>query len=150
MKPLLLALALLIPISTLAGEPKVSVHLLDHTGEKRTKSRFWIDWSESWRGIVESKVVTGKEADEIITMLRTSLKTTEAAHFCGHDPIYGIEADDGEGRVLKTSLCFKCLTWVLPGRRLDIAGKTGIENELCRKLREVIELPEDVRKEGPL
>ncbi|RYD48035.1 MAG: hypothetical protein EOP85_04355 [Verrucomicrobiaceae bacterium] len=71
----------------------------------------------------------------------------EASHFCGHDPIYGIEATENSGKVLKTSLCFSCTTWVKPGKRLRIDGEPGSENILCKALREVIELPQDLLDE---
>lgn len=146
MKLLIVVLTLLSSVFVLAGEAKVTLHLLDHTAQKKTETRFWIDWSKEWRGIVSSKVVTKETADEIITLLRKSLLNTEASHFCGHDPIYGIEAINTDGKVLKTSLCFSCLTWVKPGLRVDIAGELGANNVLCKKLREVIELPEEMLK----
>lgn len=149
MKSLILALSLLTSIHALAGEAKVMLHLLDHTGKKKTERRFWIDWNNDWQGIVSSKVVTKEAADEIIILLRKSLLNTEAMHFCGHDPIYGLEAIDTDGKILKTSLCFSCLTWVKPGLRLDIAGELGINNVLCKKFREMIELPEDLLKAEP-
>lgn len=144
MKSLILVLIFLTSVHALAGEAKVALHLLDHTDEKKTERRFWIDWSKRWRGIVSSKVVTDEAAEEIILILRKSLRNTEASHFCGHDPIYGIEAIDTDGKTLKTSLCFTCLTWVKPGLRLSIAGERGANNVLCKKLREVIELPEEL------
>jgi hypothetical protein len=146
MKSLIAALALCSVIPALAAESKVTVHLLDHTGRKKTDTRFWIDWSKRWRGVVASKVVTGKAADDLILHMRQSLVNKEAGHFCGHDPIYGIEAVEADGRKLKTSLCFSCLTWVKPGLRLNIAGERGANNALCRKLREVIELPDELLK----
>lgn len=127
-----------------ASAQTVTVHLLDHTGKKETKSRFWIDWSDSWRDIVTTKAASKEDARKITLLLRTSLTNAEASHFCGHDPIYGIEATDSAGKALKTSLCFTCLTWVKPGKRLVIAGKTGAENDLCKVLRSVIELPEEL------
>lgn len=149
MKFLIVALTLLSSVLALAGEAKVILHLLDHTAKKKTETRFWIDWSKEWRGIVSSKVVTKQTSDEIIALLRKSLLNTEAMHFCGHDPIYGIEAIGTDGKILKTSLCFSCLTWVKPGLRLDIAGERGANNVLCKKLREVIELPEELLKAEP-
>lgn len=127
----------------------VRIHLLDHTGKKKTETRFWIDWCKNWRGVVSSKVVTQKDAEEIIGLLRKSLLNTEAGHACGHDPIYGIEAIDVDGKVLKTSLCFSCLTWVKPGLRLEIKGERGINHALCKKLREAIELPDELRETDP-
>ena len=123
MKFLIVALTLLSSGAAIAGEAKLTLHMLDHTDKRKTETRFWIDWSKNWRGIVKSKTVTNEAADEIIIILRKSLLNTEATHFCGHDPIYGIEAIDTDGKVLKTSLCFTCLTWVKPGLRLDIAGR---------------------------
>jgi hypothetical protein len=149
LKSLILILTLLAGIHASAGESMVKIHLLDHTGKKKTQTRFWIDWSKNWRGVVSSKVVTQEGAEEIICLLRKSLLHTEAGHACGHDPIYGIEAIDCDGKVLKTSLCFSCLTWVKPGLRLDIAGERGIHNLLCKRLREVIELPEELLKSEP-
>lgn len=127
-----------------AGEQTVTVHLLDHTDKKETKSRFWIDWSKTWRGVVATKAASETEAGKIIKLLGRHLTNSEALHFCGHDPIYGIEATNSSGKVLKTSLCFTCLTWVKPGKRLDIAGTPGPENVLCKALREVIELPKEI------
>ena len=130
------------------GEVNVTLHLLDHTDEKKTASRFWLDWNDRWRGIVESKKITGDRAEEIIAKLRRSLLPEESTNFCGHDPIYGIEAVAADGKVLKTSLCFKCVTWVQPKKRLTIAGKPGAGNALCRLLREELEIPEELRKES--
>jgi hypothetical protein len=149
MKLCILALTLLSSVIALSGEAMVTLHLLDHTAKKKTETRFWIDWNKEWRGIVSSKVVTKESADEIIILLRKSLLNTEAMQFCGHDPIYGIEAIDTDGKILKTSLCFSCLTWVKPGLRLDIAGDRDANNLLCKKLREVIELPEELLKAKP-
>ena len=146
MKALLVTLAVFSGTLASAAESQVTVHLLDHTGRKKTEARFWIDWSKNWRGVVASKVVTGKAADELILHMRQSLLNKEAGHFCGHDPIYGIEAIGADGKKLKTSLCFSCLTWVKPGLRLNIAGERGANNALCRKLREVIELPDELLK----
>lgn len=123
------------------------VYLLDHTGKKETPTRFWIDWSKNWRGIIETKRASEEQAGEIIKTLRSSLSSSEAMHFCGHDPVYGIEAKDQDGKILKTSLCFTCLTWVKPDLRLDITGKRGPENELCKLLRAVIELPPELLEE---
>lgn len=147
MKVLLLVFPLLAGSLALAGEPSVTVHLLDHTDKKKTKTRFWIDWSNSWRGIVETKTVSGEKAAEIIKTLRANLSNAEAMHFCGHDPIYGIQAKDEDDKVLKTSLCFTCLTWVKPKLRLEISGERGANNVLCKALRGVIELPPELLKE---
>ena len=144
MKILSLIVFLLCNVQGVAEVPRVVVHLLDHTGKQETKTKFWIDWSKTWRGIVSTKKVSDEDAVKIIAQLRSSLKNTEAMHFCGHDPIYGLEAVDSEGKLLKTSLCFSCLTWVKPNLRLDISGKAGIDNELCKILRGVIELPADM------
>ncbi len=141
--PVICALFMWMPI--FAASTSVTVYLLDHTGAQSTKTNFWIDWSESNRSIVATQVVTGELADKIINELTSSLKSTEAAHLCGHDPIYGIIATNRDGRQLKTSLCFKCLTWVKPNRRLNIAGKAGVDNKLCKMLREIIELPLELR-----
>lgn len=132
----------------------MTVHLLDHTryslDKKREpidsdpKKRFWIDWSKEWRNINDTRSVKGDEAVALHTLLRESLVNSEAQHFCGHDPIYGIVAVDAEGKILKTSLCFTCGTWVRPNERLDIAGPMGIENPLCVALRKIIELPKEV------
>ena len=127
-----------------ADTPKVIVHLLDHTGKQETKSKFWIDWNESWRGIVTTKEASEEESLELVTKLREALSNTEAEHFCGHDPIYAVDAIDAEGKRLKTSLCFTCLTWVKPKKRLYITGQRGKDNELCQMLREIIELPDEL------
>lgn len=139
-----------------AAEPTVTVHLLDHTGKSDTKNKlvptkkgdtrtlFWIDWSRNWRAIDSTKVVSGQEASDIIALLRQNLSNSLAEHFCGHNPIYGIEATDSDGKILKTSLCFTCSTWVQPDKRLKISGTRGVENPLCKALRKVIELPKDV------
>ena len=131
-------------VQCFAEIPRVTIHLLDHTDKQETKTKFWIDWSKTWRGIVSTKKVSDEDAVKIVAQLRTSLKNTESTHACGHDPIYGIEAVDTEGQMLKTSLCFTCLTWVKPRLRLEIDGEMGVDNELCKILREVIELPEDM------
>ena len=74
-------------------------------------------------------------------MFQRSLEETEALHFCGHAPIYGSEATTADGKILKTSLCFTCVTQVKPGLRLNLAEEHGADNELCRILPTVIELP---------
>ena len=74
-------------------------------------------------------------------MFQWSLEETGALHFCWHNPIYGIEATTVGGKVLKTSLCFTYVTRVKPSLRLNLAGERGADNELCRALRTVIELP---------
>lgn len=144
MKTLAIVAALLGAVQLAAAAPEVTLHLLDHTDKQTTKERFWIDWKKSRRGIVTTKTVTGEPAAKIVSQLRVSLRETEAAHFCGHDPIYGIEATDPDGKALRTSLCFTCLTWVKPGKRLDIDGVRGPENPLCKLLRETIELPKEL------
>jgi hypothetical protein len=144
MKTVAIALSLLFGLSAFAAPPSLIVHLLDVTDKEQTDQRFWIDWSDKWRGIIETKNASPQEAEKVIQILKTSLLTTPATHFCGHDPIYGIEATDSDGKKLKTSLCFKCLTWVKPKKRLDIAGKPGPDNELCMALRSIIELPQEV------
>ena len=148
MKHFLILLVSLFCWHAAADETKVTVHLLDHTDAKHTEHRFWIDWNEKWRGIVASETVTGEKAGELIEMFQQSLETTEALHFCGHDPIYGIDATNADGKVLKTSLCFTCVTWVKPGLRLNVAGERGADNELCRSLRTVIELPPELLKDS--
>ena len=134
-----------------AEEPKVTLHLLDHTRSEPTGKKFWIAWSKEWRGIEESKIIKGADAKEITDALRTSLKNTPSQHFCGHDPIYGIVAQNENGQTITTSLCFKCMTWVQPAgtkdRRLDIAGKLGANNPLCLMLRKHIELPEQLLRD---
>lgn len=154
----LLSILLLIGGSSclIAGEPSVRVHLLDHTRKSDTPNKFdrpikgdtrpqfWIDWSKKWRDIKATATVKGAEATALQALLREALANTEAMHFCGHDPIYGIEAMDAEGKTLKTSLCLTFGTWVQPGKRLDIAGPPGIENRLCVVLRKVIELPKEI------
>ena len=133
-----------------AAEPKVILYLLDHTRKEETEKKFWIDWSNAWVGIIKTKEIEGEEAELIVKQLRRSLKNTECTNFCGHDPIYGIIAKNKEGRTVKTSLCFKCGTWVKagPGKglRLDIKGEFGIDNPLCLILREHLELPEALLK----
>jgi len=99
-------------------------------------------------GISKSKSIRGEEAQKIIALLRRSLANTEATHFCGHSPIYGIVAYREDGKKLITSLCFSCLTWVKPKTRLNITGKRGIENELCKALRAHIELPDSILKKA--
>ena len=152
MKLILLLWLSLCSIS-LSEDVKVVLHLLDHTGKKPTDKKFWIDWSESWRAIEKTKTIEGEDAQEIIDQLRVSLKTSHSQNFCGHDPIYGIIARDKEGKVIKTSLCFKCVTWVTPrragqkGKRLHIVGKPGANNPLSLVLRKHIELPAALLKE---
>jgi len=146
MKSLLVTILLLCNMQGYAEIPKVTVHLLDYTDQQETKAKFWIDWSKKWRGIVSTAKASDEDAVKIIAQLRSSLKHTEAMHFCGHDPIYGIEATDSKGNLLKTSLCFSCLTWVKPDLRLDIGGKKGIDNDLCKILRGIIELPAELRE----
>jgi len=146
MKIFLITFFLLCNMQSHADIPKVTVHLLDYTDQQETKAKFWIDWSKKWRGIVSTAKASDEDAVKIIAQLRSSLKHTEAMHFCGHDPIYGIEATDSKGNLLKTSLCFSCLTWVKPDLRLDIGGKKGIGNDLCKILRGVIELPAELRE----
>ena len=136
-----------------AAEPKVMIHLLDHTGKSSKDKKFWIVWSESWRVIEQTKIIEGDEAQTIIDQLKVSLDTSESMHFCGHDPIYGIVARDKDGKTIITSLCFKCSTWVKPGirgrkgKRLNINGKRGKDNPLCLVLRKHIELPKVLLKQ---
>ena len=63
-------------------------------------------------------------------MFQRSLEETETLHFCGNDPIYRIEATTAGGKVLKTSLCFTCVTRVKSSLRLNLAGERGADNEL--------------------
>jgi len=126
------------------AETSVVLHLLDHTRKSQKKERFWINWSKEWRRIEESKTIRGTEADLIIELLRESLLAREALHFCGHNPVYGIVAKSAEGQVIKTSLCFKCSTWVLPNKRLSITGPRGTTHPLCKLLRTHIELPKEL------
>ena len=130
MKPFLALLASLFCWHAAADEPKVIVHLLDHTDPKNAEHRFWIDWNKKRRDIVASETVTGEKARELIEMFQRSLEETEALHFCGHDPIYRIEATTAGGKVLKTSLCFTCVTRVKSSLRLNLAGERGADNEL--------------------
>ncbi len=127
-----------------APEPKVIVHLLDPTGKKQLEERFWIDWNETWRGIEETKTLTGEAAEALIARFDKVLLPEESDNLCGHHPVYGIEVVRADGTTLKTSLCFSCVTWVKPKKRLTIAGKHGLENELCKTLRGIIELPKEV------
>lgn len=139
-----------------AVQPTITIHLLDHTRKSDTKNKlvrtivgdtrklFWIDWSKKWRAIDSTKTVSEREAVDLIALLRRNLASSEAGHFCGHDPIYGIEATDSDGKILKTSLCFTCSTWVQPDKRLNINGPVGIENPVCQALRKIIELPKEV------
>ena len=145
MKALTLILTLCACALAQAAEPKVTVHLLDHTDKKKTEERFWIDWCDNWRGIVKTKTVRGEEASALIAQLEASLEGTPSDNLCGHDPIYGIVATKGDGTQLKTSICFSCNTWVKPKRqRLSITGEYGIDNPLCKALRRVIELPAEM------
>ena len=141
MKTLTLILSLFACALAQAAEPMVIVHLLDHTDGKKTETRFWIDWSENWRGIAKTKIVTGEAADALIAQMEKSLMPHESPNLCGHDPIYGVEVTKKSGLRFKTSICFSCNTWVKPKKRLSIDGEHGIENELCKALRKVIELP---------
>lgn len=140
----------------LAAEPQVTIHLLDHTGKSDTpdklqrptkedsRPQFWLDWCDTWRSIDSSKTVKGDDAIKLIALLRKSLASSEAINLCGHHPIYGIDAVTPEGKVLTTSLCFTCGTWVQPSRRLEINGPYGIDHPLCKALRSVIELPAEL------
>ena len=144
MKILTLLFTLLAAGFALAAEPKVTLHLLDHTKKQKTEKRFWIDWNDEWQGVVETKAVSGEAAGKIIAQLEKSLLKEESDNLCGHHPIYGIEVTQQDGSVFKTSLCFSCCTWVKPKKRLAIAGKYGADNELCKMLRAIIELPKEV------
>ena len=144
MKILTLAFTFILGAIAMAAEPKVTIHLLDHTKKMETEKRFWIDWNEEWQGVVEAKQVSGEVANKIIAQLDKSLLKHESDNKCGHHPIYGIEVTRKDGSTLKTSLCFSCNTWVKPKTRLAIAGKNGADNELCKILRTIIELPQEV------
>ena len=137
-------LALFVGAVALAGEAKVTLHLLDHTEEKKTETLFWIDWCDKWQGVVETKQLSGEVANKIIAQLDKSLLKQESDNKCGHHPIYGIEVTRKDGSTLKTSLCFSCNTWVKPKTRLASAGKNGADNELCKILRTIIELPQEL------
>lgn len=127
-----------------AAEPKVTLHLLDHTKKLKTETRFWIDWNDEWQGITKTKTVTGKIAEAIIAQLEKSLLAEESDNLCGHHPIYGIEVTRQDGSTLKTSLCFSCNTWVKPKKRLAIEAEYGAQQPLAKTLRAVIELPKEV------
>ncbi len=132
-----------------AVEPKVMVHLIEPLKENGApnQKKFWIDWRDVWYAIVETKTVSGKQAASLVELMEQYLLNSEAMHFCGHSPVYGIVARRADGQLLKTSLCFTCGTWVRPGKRLYLGGEPGIKNPLCLELRKVIELPESVLKE---
>jgi hypothetical protein len=143
-------------VSLTGAETSVIVHLLDHTGKGDTANEsvrplsadtrplFWIDWSKNWRPVTATKTVKGAEADALNAQIKLSLESSESDNQCGHDPIYGIEATTSDGKVLKTSVCFTCGTWVQPEKRLSISEPHGIENPLCVSLRKVIELPKEI------
>ena len=101
-------LALFVGAVALAGEAKVTLHLLDHTEKKKTETLFWIDWCDKWQGVVETKQLSGEVANKIIAQLDKSLLKQESDNKCGHHPIYGIEVTRKDGSTLKTSLCFSC------------------------------------------
>ena len=96
--------------------------------------------------MIESKRITGDSAEEIIALLASSLSKEQAGHFCEHDPIYGIEIYRPGTPVFRTSLCFTCLTWVQPGRRMNISGKPGETNELFLRLQQEIEIPPELKE----
>ncbi|MCH9023052.1 MAG: hypothetical protein IID32_09865 [Planctomycetes bacterium] len=98
--------------------------------------------------IVQSKTIKGEDAKKIVDLLGAMLKSSEATHFCGHSPVYGIVAKRADGNTVKTSLCFDCLTWVKPKKRLVIEGSRGINNPLCLVLRKHIELPPEVLRQA--
>ena len=144
MKTLTLILTLFACALAQATEPKVIVHLLDHTDKQETKERFWIDWCDNWRGIVKTETVEGEAAKEVITALSVSLSDFPSKNKCGHDPIYGVEVTYEDGSTFKTSICFSCSTWVQPNKRLSIKDGHGIDNPLCKALRKVVELPAEM------
>ena len=158
MKLLLLTFAMIAVGPVLAGEPSVVVHLLDHTGKGDTKDKnlrpdpkdlrklYWIDWSDTYRPIEQSLTVTGEKATGLIEIMRTSMPETEAGDFCGHNPIYGVEATRADGTKFVTSICFECGTWVLPQKRFHMPNseREGIRSPLALALRAVIELPKSV------
>ena len=144
MKAIITLFYLILHITAFAGDPKVTLHLLDDTGKSKSKEKFYIDWSDTNRAIEKTKVIEGEDAKKVLQALKDNLSTSKSSNFCGHDPIYGIVAVSASGKKLTTSLCFKCVTWVKPKKRLNIKGKHGVDNPLCLVLRKHIELPESV------
>lgn len=124
------------PNQGFSAEQQLTVHLLDPTGKVQTASRFWIDWNNKWMGVIKTKKASPEQTAKVIDLMKIALTQTEADHFCGHRPAYGITATDSNGKTLKTSLCFDCYTWVLPGRRLSINARSA---ELAKVLKEIID-----------
>ncbi|MEM1223702.1 MAG: hypothetical protein AAGH40_13185 [Verrucomicrobiota bacterium] len=139
MKQLFLITALL-ALNFLHAEERVILHLLDPEGSPVAGKQFWIDWNDEWMAVAEKKEIRSIEAKEIINLLAAMLLPDEATHFCGHSPVYGIEAFRADGVELRTSLCFDCLTWVQPNKRMSISGELGLSNLLCVQLQKHIEL----------
>lgn len=125
-------------------EPLVKLHLLGDVQERGEKGGFWIDWCENRRTIEKSALIEGDDVREIIESLSSHLLSRDAGNLCDHSPAYGIIARDEQGRILTTSLCFSCSSWVRPKRRLKISGGYGINNPLCLVLRKHLELPSHV------
>jgi hypothetical protein len=134
--------------ASLWGEERITLYLLDTESPQSKNSRFWIDWKNEWMGVKEKKEIQGKAAEEIIALLTVALLPEEADHLCGHSPVYGIEAIRADGIKVKTSLCFDCLTWVRPNKRLWISGERGVENKLCVELQKYIKLPTNARRKS--
>lgn len=124
------------PDQVVSAEQQLTVHLLDSTGKIKTESRFWIDWNNEWLGILKTRKASPELTAKAIQLMKASLTHKESDHFCGHRPAYGIVATDADGKVLRTSLCFECFTWVLPGRRLNINAQS---EELAKVLKEITE-----------
>lgn len=124
------------------SQPVVTIHLLRSHPSEKAVGRFWIDWNNKWADVIKSKRVEGDGAREIVQLLSEQLLPKPAENFCGHHPIYGVVARNNEGTVLKTSLCFKCGTWVKPGLRLSISGNSNSEDSLLSRLREEVEIPD--------
>lgn len=145
MKRILLLLLIFFSIF-LKGEEQVTLYLLDSKASITGEDKFWIDWSNHWIAVSEKKEIRGEEAENIIVLLRTMLLPDEAEHFCGHWPVYGVKAHRSDGMELKTSLCFDCLTWVKPNKRMSISGDRGLDNLLCIELQKHIKLPTEANK----
>ena len=134
--------------ASLWGEESITLYLLDTESPPSNNNRFWIDWKNEWMGVKKKKEIEGKAAEEIIALLTVSLLPEEADHFCGHSPVYGIEAIRADGKKVNTSLCFDCLTWVRPNKRLWISGERGVENKLYVELQKYIKLPTNARRKS--
>ena len=57
--------------------------------------------------IAQSKTIKGEDAKKIVDLLGAMLKSSEATHFCGHSPVYGIVAKRADGNTVKTSFVFR-------------------------------------------